>query len=252
MATLVWFCLRLTLREECIVHENICLFDIQILITFFQSMYAIFPSEFCVSVLDWPVHRKRRITICLRLDMFSRIAFSWDEFISNVSRVCGMSWLKFITDTAPLPAELAREYEWATNRAKSLYRVPDDQLLSVIEEECEGWVGVSPEQVLKLVNESRWTRALNVAEARRLCRYRQLRKLRKRNGTSAPSKFFLCCVGQCPDVHPQMSMGSSMSTIISSTSMVWSDHLGRWLTPEELLSFQGFATRQEHVVFPGV
>ena len=246
IATLAWFCLRLELREECVIHENVLGFDMEILKAFLSGMYAVHTAEFCVSQLGWPIRRPRRITILLRLDTYFRVCCPWSEFVSSCFRVTGMNFKQFIVNTASLPQELAAELGWAQARKTSLFNVLDADLLQVLSEECAPW-GVDPDLVLQLVLESRWTKALLPSEARRLFGYR---KLNQRRG-GKPS-LLVCCPGQEPTLHPQMSADDAISTLISSTAMLWVDAAGRWLTPMEMLSLQGFMTRPEHCAFPGM
>ena len=197
-ATIAWIAMRLLLLEEFIVHENIELFDISILITFFSDIYYINSAVFCVASLGWPVKRNRRITIMVRLDMLLHIHFGWSDFVHSCRRTCATSWKIFLSQHER-DRLLESELLWSANRKESLAHVPDSDLLSVLEAEC-GPHDIPARKVLKLVNESRFTRSLNPAEARRLWQYRRLNK--RRGGSRS---FMVCCPGQDPITHPQLS-----------------------------------------------
>ena len=239
--------MRLLLLEEFVVHENVETFDVQILLDFFAAAYCIHTAVFCCSALGWPVRRNRRITICIRLDMLLNVTFSWSDYVHSCKRVCEVSWKIFVAQRN-VDLLLERELLWATNRRDSLARIPDESLLAVISQECLPW-RVNPNRVLKLVKESKYTRSLIASEARRLYMYRQLNKTR-----GGSPDLMICCPGRDPLTHPHLSGCATMSTVISSTSLLWADGLtpARSLSPAEVLASQGFCTLPEHVTYPGM
>ena len=67
LCTLVWFALRLHLKEVFIIHENVPAFPVEWFDRFLGADYAVSSSVLSLASLGWPASRKRRFTVlCLK------------------------------------------------------------------------------------------------------------------------------------------------------------------------------------------
>ena len=96
------------------------------------------------------------------------IIMPFSTFISSCSRVA--AW-NFSMLGLALDSEIEQELAWAQQRPESLFNIADCDLLGHIKQSCVGWA-TAAKLVLELVQLSRFHRAMNASEARRLVEYR--------------------------------------------------------------------------------
>ena len=232
LVTLCWCAQRLLVLEPIVLHENILNFKLAVLVSCLSTAYAIFPGEIDLAELGWPVHRRRRLTLLLRLDLLQVVHYPWNKFVNDCRRLTTATWLDFCAISCH--NDIHDFLGWMRQRPTSMFNTTDRQMRAVIRRECTLW-NANPKPVIKAALESEFTRALLASECRRLVRYREMA------ATSEHGLDYLAClVGQEPGDHAQFSVAPTLNTIIRKTVILWANPLGRPFTGLELMSAQGF------------
>ena len=234
LVTLTWCAQRLLIKEPVLLHENILAFDLEVLIACLGAVYCLFPGELDVASLGWPVHRRRRLTLCIRKDLMQTVHYPWHVFLRNCCRVTTACWLEFTHHTHEI--HIQETLDWMRSRPTSMYNMSRRQRKAAIRDECEEW-GANMKAVLRAADQSPFTHALLASECRRLVEYRRLA-----NASEHGCKYLCCLLGQEPGPHAQYSTSPVLNTIIRKTVIAWADPVLRPLTGFELMSAQGFVT----------
>ena len=110
LCTLAWFGQRVALGHPLIIHENVAMFNLELLQGALEHMYAIFSQVFCFSDLGWPVRRLRRLTACVRKDLLTQICCPLEFFISSCRRTYTGPWKEYLVSS---DADIDEALHWA-------------------------------------------------------------------------------------------------------------------------------------------
>ena len=233
LPTMAWVAQRRALEEPIVVHENVKQYPVAFLEYFLGDKYLVHTCLLNAKDLGWPVTRVRRITLLLHKSKIRTILRPWPDIASACCRrECMTTWRGFLCSSNQ---EFQEELRWAQNRAGSLFRL--DTLLDAPQLRMEP--GKPEEETAakrKLAaeldvywNKSAFTKALTFFELQNLKNYVVL----------YPGER-VYSLGQDALTHKQMSSGTHLHTLIKNVGMLFSWPDLRWLTPVEVLMFQGF------------
>lgn len=233
LPTMAWVAQRRALEEAIVAHENVKQYPVEFLEYFLGDKYLVQTCLVNAKNLGWPVVRVRRITLLLHKGKIRAILRPWPDIASGrCHRECRTTWRSFLCAS---PAELQEELEWAQSRPGSLFHLAtlsDAPQLAVQpgdpEERQKGKRELAAELDV-FWNKSAFTKALTYFELQNLRNY-----VRFYGGDRVYS------LGQDALTHKQLSSTTHLHTLIKNVGMLFSWPDLRWLTPVEVLMFQGF------------
>ena len=202
-----WAALRMVLKEEIIVHENVTEFPTRILSQIFGREYRIDESELDPVDFGWSVRRSRAWRVLLHSGFTLQVdrPMSWVE--ETFGRPSEMTYEAFLVADDD---EILTERTWAANRNSVA-------MARTSASECES----------KTEAPDNFHACLSDFEKRALEDYR----------SKWPGRVYN--LGQNPRKAPMVSGVTTLHCIIRNAGIMWVDIADRWLTPTELLLASG-------------
>ncbi len=202
---LIWCRHRILLGDRHIIIENVKDFDVNIVLTIFQSWYHVDCVMLDGSDFAMPVHRARRyIVLTHRSCVLSRAV---EHIVGDLGRQRSpnFTYADLLTAT---DSELRLELSWSSNRALRRKR---------------------PHKQLPFGHPSAFECSLADWEFDNLVEYRNISPNHVYGLAQDPKSKFKSISGE-----------STLQTVVKHCHIMWIDHLNRFMTGRELLAAQGF------------